>query len=357
MSKKSREQEQSATLGSSSGAAPTFQLLQPISRPVLGWLPDEYFFSLVSRNHAYWGHPREADTIEVFFGTREETACSPDSSDIDIFVAKTEGRLGGGKEILEGRTLLRLYRIFMDGDELERYLCRPRTAATSQLKFPMALWNGLYTAKHPLKACAACINDDLKDSGTPYWRVSHQYPGIWVCTKHSQALQKTSVTTSSVNRFHFYSPKVELLQPAPDVIDSKTIPRLARLAILLCNMSNSREQGVALLVDVRQRFIDHLSAARLIGVSGRLSVIESPAERQLCEKFVNVCMLLREFTEFRLLPSNVVSARHTLDAYIGGRAKISIATQIALLFWFITLPFWTKQDEAKWCRSLLNCDS
>lgn len=179
----------------------------PITRPMLGWLPErEYLFSLVSRNHAYWGYRAAADTVGVFFGTRKERALGPACSDVEYLVARTEGCLGSPIEIFQNHTLFRFYRLFMKPSEVKNLLAPSSTTAESQLKYPMALWNGLFTARHPLKACIECMEADLADLGMPYWRLSHQYPGVWICLAHKRILQRTSVKTSSQLRFNLHCP-------------------------------------------------------------------------------------------------------------------------------------------------------
>ena len=36
---------------------------------LLSWLPDETFFSLVSRHHQLWGHITAAQTCQLMFGS------------------------------------------------------------------------------------------------------------------------------------------------------------------------------------------------------------------------------------------------------------------------------------------------
>lgn len=72
--------------------------LQPISGPVLGWLPGETLYSLVSRNHFYRGHKEHSHTLEAFFGTLSGIDLQRRMSELEVFEARTGGRLGSGQD-------------------------------------------------------------------------------------------------------------------------------------------------------------------------------------------------------------------------------------------------------------------
>lgn len=67
---------------------------------------------------------------------------------------------------------------------------------------------GLYTAKNRweilnssrLRACLSCIEDDLHQFGTSYWRELHHLPGARVCSRHGEELveQPESVKRTDV---------------------------------------------------------------------------------------------------------------------------------------------------------------
>nr|WP_229262935.1 TniQ family protein [Duganella radicis] len=318
---------------------------------MLGWLPErEYLFSLVSRNHAYWGYRAAADTVGVFFGTRKERALGPACSDVEYLVARTEGCLGSPIEIFQNHTLFRFYRLFMKPSEVKNLLAPSSTTAESQLKYPMALWNGLFTARHPLKACIECMEADLADLGMPYWRLSHQYPGVWICLAHKRILQRTSVKTSSQLRFNLHCPDADALEP-PFVATDKTV--LFSFARLIENLTDTKQEGVAAIAEFRLRFLAHLEAQGLLNSSKRLKAFDRSDVQQLCADFLHATNLLQELPECRSFPVSAVHAYYSLASYINGKSKIYPVLQLAIILWFRTLPFWCEADEAKWIlRSL-----
>src|SRR5471030_1327260 len=152
--------------------------LSPISGPILDWLPGESLYSLIARNHYYRGHQDPLHIVYAFFGTSVGKSRQMDMTEIDVLVARTEGSLGTAQQVLEERTLLRFYRIFMEGD---RFFEPGRLSTDSTLKFPMGLQTGRFRIQHPLKGCSVCLEQDARDIGFQYWRLSHQFLGLWVC--------------------------------------------------------------------------------------------------------------------------------------------------------------------------------
>lgn len=193
-------------------------------------------FSLVARNHTYWGHRTAPETIDLLFGTRGERAGWSDMDAIEIFVARTGGWLGGPLDIFENHTLLRFYQVFMRPQERERYFS-VRKDFSEQMKFPMALWHGSFTTNHPLKGCASCIVDDEADFGMSYWHLQHQCPGVFICLKHKAVLQRSTVIASSTQRFLFHSPVLASLMPPPSGVHEQSKKDFLVVALLIQNLT------------------------------------------------------------------------------------------------------------------------
>lgn len=328
-------------------APPPHVDVAPIDRPLLGWLPDEYLYSLIARNHAYWGHTTPAETIDLLFGKGGTRVTGREIDAIEMFVARTGGSLGGALEIVENHTLLRFYQVFMRVKERERYFA-VRQDVTTQLKFPLALWNGKFTATHPLKACAECVTDDDARFGTPYWHLQHQYPGSAICLKHKTVLQQTTVATSSAQRFLFHTPTLNSLAPATSSIHRQNKRIFWELAVLIHNLAADMQAGVAAMAEFRARFIAFMADRGLLNPAGRLVVFDKPEVQTLCEDFLSVTRRLLLVDDYKGMPTFALHVHHTLSTYIGGNFSVYMMDQIALIFWFRTLPFWTADDEREW---------
>lgn len=151
--------------------------LQPIDGPILGWLPNETLFSLISRNHFFRGHIDHSHTLEAFFGSPSGVSHQLGMSELDVLVARTGGRLGTAEKILNEYTLYRFYRLFIR--QLNGGVTDVRfKSAETMLKFPLGVRTGRFRTSHPLKNCLKCMVADLRDIGFAYWQLEHQYPGV-----------------------------------------------------------------------------------------------------------------------------------------------------------------------------------
>jgi hypothetical protein len=271
-------------------------------------------------------------------------------TEIEVMAAKANGALGSPMEILEDHTLLRFYQVFLTPHELTVLLTKQRKTAVSQLKYPMGLWNNLFTARHPLKACVECIARDEGAYGMPYWHLAHQYPGVGICLEHSCELQLTSVITTSTQRFHFHTPRTEALLPRGLKNSKRNLDVFRSLAVMVTNLVADREEGATVLKELKHRFLEYLGSQGMSNGAGHLKVLETPDVLELCEKFCKEAARLHQLPEFQSIPKDLKAAHRLLSTYVNGRSYIGSREQIALMFWFRSLPFWTTADEKEWGR-------
>ncbi len=99
--------------------------------------------------------------------------------------------------------------------------------------------------EHVWKWCPECVKQDLHQVGFTYWRVKHQLPGFFVCTKHGIHLAEVNIPfRNRQNNFFF-----------PDSIISKNennhnphVKFNQDLAIQLCSIS----EGIQCFFEVNQ---------------------------------------------------------------------------------------------------------
>ncbi len=168
---------------------------------LLSWLPGETLFSLVSRQHAFWGYPRAGETARILFGHRQAGTHHDFPNALDEFVARTSGVLGQPDELALSRTLLSYYRPFSPESLISDCMAMMRGKSVNHLKYRLGLLTSRFRANHPLKACTACMKQDLSDTGWAYWHLEHQYPGVWFCKQHGEPLHEATVKSTGVNRF------------------------------------------------------------------------------------------------------------------------------------------------------------
>jgi hypothetical protein len=208
--------------------------------PLLEWLPDETFFSLASRHHRLWGHSVAHRTAEQLFGHFQGGAHHDFPSYLGEYVARTGG-VHGSVETLAQHTLLKYYSAFMQPVDVSNAVAVMSSNNVAHLKLKLGILTSRFRANHPLKACETCMVEDSDAEGWAYWHLEHQYPGVWICLKHSQLLKESIFKSSGVERFQWHLPSTECLHPGP--VDVQNQSNLGRVALtdfshLVANLVN-----------------------------------------------------------------------------------------------------------------------
>jgi transposase len=199
---------------------------------LLNWLPDETFFSWVSRNHRLWGHDADWRTSQLLFGSRQAGIHHDLPNGLGIFSERTANQLGTAEAIARERTLLRYYGRFLSpGDEQEAVLALSGNSV-AHLKFRLGLLTSRFRAHHPLKACTACMAMDVQEHGWAYWHLQHQYPGVWWCNTHGIPLRESLLKSTGVDRFLWHLPCLDSLRELPSEISHPTEAMLTSLSSL-----------------------------------------------------------------------------------------------------------------------------
>ena len=175
---------------------------------LLEWLPGESLFSLVSRQHAFWGHTNSVVTATILFGHRHGGTHHDFPSALQDFVIRTSGMFGQSEDLALNRTLLSYYRPYASQTAISECLQMMQSRSVRHLKFRLGLLTSRFRANHPLKACPVCIANDDSDHGWPYWHLKHQYPGVWSCERHGEPLCESTVKSTGVDRFAWVLPNM-----------------------------------------------------------------------------------------------------------------------------------------------------
>lgn len=149
-------------------------------------LPDELLYSWLGRLVAVnaLGHPREY--LKRLFGTKDVVPCV----DLPTQLESLYMRLGiyspcdSPDQLMEIGTIYPYHRAFLT-QELDNAVRQIMLHNGGKgLKILMGRVANRFGASPPLRYCMSCIKEDTKHFGTPYWRRSHQLPGVKCCTKH-----------------------------------------------------------------------------------------------------------------------------------------------------------------------------
>lgn len=176
------------------------------------WLPDETLFSLCSRLHSISANGAAATTCLQVFGHARSGIAHDLPSRIDDFVSRSDGALGDSRAIIREHTLLSFYLPFLEPSAAEQAFKAMRGATIASLKMALGLPATRLRANHPLKACPSCMSSDRRTFSVAYWHLAHQFPGVWVCRAHGDALLRATVKSTGVGRFQWHLPTEEALE-------------------------------------------------------------------------------------------------------------------------------------------------
>jgi hypothetical protein len=130
--------------------------------PVGNWLPDETIFSLANRHHIVACNRLDSDTCIQLFDHARVGSKHGVPSRRDAFVEKTGGKLGGVEEIVFRHTLLPFYFPLTSRQRIEDIIRAVRGTLKGSLRYSLYMRLNRFSWNHPLKACEACIDVDVR---------------------------------------------------------------------------------------------------------------------------------------------------------------------------------------------------
>ncbi len=269
---------------------------------LLSWLPDENFFSLVSRHHQLWGHTVAAQTCQLIFGSARAGTHHDLPNSLGVFVDRTNAMLGDASSIAKERTLLKFYGAFAPKSEAENAVACMSGPSVAHLKLRLGILTSRFRANHPLKACPKCMEQDLRETGWAYWHLKHQFPGVWACTKHQQPLLQSAIKANGVERFQWLLPRLSEMHSAGlehGDVSSRSV--LLSLAELVEHLVQSRAHQPLLQGALHEVYRVELRRRGWLTAAGNLRMA------QIAKAFLGHCTLLRHIPEFVALPEDEAS--------------------------------------------------
>jgi len=210
---------------------------------VTEWLPGETLFSLASRHHHISGNILAAQTSLQLFGHSRQGLSHDFPARVSHFVKQTHGLLGNQKQIILERTILPFYFPFRHPRSAANAIAAAQIGDQGKLKACLGILASRFGAAHPLKACPICMAEDQKKYQVSYWHREHQWPGAWVCQKHSVLLNYALYKVNGKGRFQWCLPCDTDFGKAISTTDFEiarlTMVRLTECACALGNLPSS----------------------------------------------------------------------------------------------------------------------
>lgn len=165
-------------------------------------LPDELLYSLLGRLVGYnaLGGPRVC--LELLFGSKDVIP----SIDLPTLIESLHHRLGSlspcasADGIIDTGTIYPYHRPFLTIERHEAIRQILLRGGGKGLKTLLGRVANRFGANLPLQYCQECNEESIARHGVPYWRKSHQLPGVKCCATHRIDLISHTRPSSSTDR-------------------------------------------------------------------------------------------------------------------------------------------------------------
>ncbi len=116
------------------------------------------------------------ETSRRLFGSHTAALLHDFPARLGELTQRTEGQIGGPRELAIKHTLLGYFLPFCDAGVAETHLARVSAGSVPDIKMRLGIPASGIGGYHPLRCCKECIEADLRDIGRPTWRICHQAP-------------------------------------------------------------------------------------------------------------------------------------------------------------------------------------
>lgn len=100
------------------------------------------------------------------------------------------------KSIIENSTLFNVFTAFLDNERKSIVYAGMLNEERFNAFQAMGIAGSKILMKNKLYYCKECLKEDILKYGESYWRVIHQVPGVYTCSKHKIALKESEVLSS-----------------------------------------------------------------------------------------------------------------------------------------------------------------
>jgi transcriptional regulator with XRE-family HTH domain len=149
---------------------------------------DELLYSAIARYHVHVGNIKLAHTLQDLYGKKQIKAIPDLASHLNqLYNRLVKFGFSSIDEIIDKHTMYFYYTNFVnDSVKSEvRQLMKSGQDLGKAYRILGLLGNKIKEISH-FKFCPKCLTDDLERYGESYWRLSHQLPTSFVCSKHKQ---------------------------------------------------------------------------------------------------------------------------------------------------------------------------
>lgn len=271
-------------------------------RPIPHLLPEETLFSWASRTSSLWGDTDPSTASQLLFGI-PHTAIHHDFPCGIAYLSESLGDgLGNDRDIAEQRTLLNFYKKFISEGTLQDGLSSLRGSNVGPLKFRLGILTSRFRSHHPLKACSECLKESREEYGWGYWKMQHQFPGVWFCPEHHCLLEESLYKSTGVKRFHWHLPtegKFRSVVNGDRALSDCEIDNLKSLSSTVTELVGDERFPKLSSEVLREAYMGELSRRGWLSSGGNLRL------KLIAPEYLKYAQTLKNIYEFRSLPDSV----------------------------------------------------
>lgn len=203
---------------------PDRDLLDHLPTCLPAFVGSETLYSWCAHYHRLSGNGIATDSFIQLFGTRASGLKHDFPKRLDVFCQRTNDVFGKPEALALARTLLGYYAPFASSNSYQQALEAVAGSHSGNPKHILGLMASRVGASHPLKACPACTQQDIKDSGHSRWTLEHQWPSVWICPKHGRPLHSLIKTYQPKELRHWTLPEDHKADEWADPCGTHSVP-------------------------------------------------------------------------------------------------------------------------------------
>ena len=159
--------------------------------------PGEILYSWCARYHRISGSVSAIATSQRLFGSKNAGFVVDFPGRIGHFSTITASIFGNPDHLIRNYTLFALYAAFRPQQTMASVEELMLGNSVERVKFILGLPASRAATSHPLKFCPDCAHEELNDYGIAKWWRDHQWPSVWICSRHGTVLRYLSSTNKS----------------------------------------------------------------------------------------------------------------------------------------------------------------
>ncbi|MEC1698142.1 TnsD family transposase [Schinkia azotoformans] len=171
---------------------------------MLGWLPriyeDELLYSILSRYFKQSSHISIRESLHEHFNDSRAVLTPDFPSNLRVFEKKLHiFGYNNLEAFITKHTPFRYFTNFLDKSQKEAVLKEIKNQKSKNVQMLIGTVASTVKESKYFKFCPSCFEEDLEQNSESYWRVYHQLPSVYVCTKHDILLHNSTVLYRNKN--------------------------------------------------------------------------------------------------------------------------------------------------------------